>query len=216
MTLPSNQELKKIWAEVPSDYYFHLNFFQKLWHDVKWKTIKNLLLCYKSRPFRILEIGCSSGHLSSLLFQLYPKARVTGIDVYKSAIVEAQKRFWGIEFLVADAHRLPFKDNSFDVIVTSETIEHVKNPSKMLSELARVLSKKGIGLIEMDSGSLLFRIIWYFWTTYGKGKVWKNAHLYPFTAVELEEIILKSKLHIREKHFSHLGMAVTFMVSKNQ
>ena len=51
-----------------------------------------------------------------------------------------------------------------------------------------VLKKNGRAIISMDSGSLLFRSAWYFWTK-TKGKVWKDAHLHEFNAQILEYTI---------------------------
>lgn len=213
MSLPDTKTLKQIWAEVPPDYYYRLNYWQGLWHEWKWLVIKHLALSRSVSPKKILEVGCSSGHLSGLLQELFPRAKVTGIDVYTEAVVEARRRFPQIKFLVADAHRLPFRAGYFDLVICSETIEHVVNPNKVLHEIGRVLKPDGMAIVEMDSGSLLFRTIWFVWTRFGRGRVWKRAHLHPFTANELEQVISGNGLTIRKKMFSHFGMAVSFLIS---
>lgn len=214
MSLPHKRFLNEIWTQVPADYYFKLNYFQKLWHERKWQVFKQLFNSIAKEPKTVLEIGCSGGHLTGKLAEHFPHAKITGIDVYKPAIEEARTRFPRLKFLVADAHKLPFKSRSFDLILTSETIEHVVDPGKMLTEIYRVLKNDGAALIEMDSGSWLFRCIWWLWTNFGKGKVWKNAHLHPFTEKELEQLILKSDFILKHKIFSHFGMAVSFLVTK--
>ena len=45
--------------------------------------------------------------------------------------------------VVADAHNLPFKDNSFDNVMLIEVLEHLKAPAKAVSEMHRILDKKG-------------------------------------------------------------------------
>jgi ubiquinone/menaquinone biosynthesis C-methylase UbiE len=213
MNIPDQKRLEEIWAEVPADYYFRLNYLQRLWHDWKWMIIKHLVTQSGKSPKTILEVGCSGGHLAGLMQQLFPKAKITGIDVYEPAVKEAKKRFPKITFLVADAHKLPFKNNTFDLVYCSETIEHVVDPGLMLHEISRVMKKDGEALVEMDSGSPLFRIVWYFWTKFGKGIVWKDAHLHPFTSKELEAVINSNGFAIKEKMFSHFGMAVSFLVN---
>lgn len=212
--LPDKETLEKIWAEVPPDYYNKLNYGQKLWHEWKWLIIKHLITQNHKRPNKILEVGCSNGHLAGFIASLYPKASVVGIDVYEDAIKLARRSYPKIKFKIADAHRLPFRDNSFDLIVCSETIEHVLNPKKVLYEISRVMKKDGEALVEMDSGSPMFRFIWYFWTNFGKGRVWKYAHLHPFTARELENLISANGFLIKQKTLSHFGMAVSFLISK--
>lgn len=212
--VPNKKTLRKIWEQVPTDYYYNINWLQYIWHGWKWQVFKNFLSGIK--PRRILEVGCSSGHLTKQLAVLFPKSHITGIDVYTQAIKEAQRRFPNLSFIVADAHKLPFKNNSFDLILCSETIEHVTNPQKMLHEIARVLKKNGVALIEMDSGSWLFRIVWWWWTTFHRGRVWREAHLYPFTAHALEHLIVSNGFRVQKKVFSHLGMAVSFLIKKNE
>lgn len=225
MQIPEDKVLKKIWAEVPPDYYFRLNYFQKLWHEWKWLVIRHLITHGRGSPaehsrkrrekhMRILEIGCAGGHLSGLLAGVFPDAEVVGVDVYESAIEEARRRWPNLTFQVADAHRLPFKNGVFDLVMMSETIEHLVDPEKVLHEIGRVLKKDGRALVEMDSGSPLFRLVWFFWTRFGRGRVWSQAHLHPFTAGELENLITGNGFHIREKMFSHFGMAVSFLVSR--
>jgi ubiquinone/menaquinone biosynthesis C-methylase UbiE len=175
--------------------------------------MKQLILHSQPSPKNILEIGCASGHLTSLLADLFPKAKVTGIDIYTPAIKAAKSRFPHINFKVADAQKLPFASDTFDLVLTSETIEHVLDPAQMLHEIGRVLKSSGKALIEMDSGSLLFRLIWFGWSRWGKGRVWKEAHLHPFTSEELESLIKNNGLDVSSKVLSHLGMAVTFLVT---
>jgi len=49
--------------------------------------------------------------------------------------------------LVADAHTLPFEDNSYEIVICREVLEHVKDPQKVLSELHRVLMPGGTLLL---------------------------------------------------------------------
>lgn len=46
--------------------------------------------------------------------------------------------------IVADAHSLPFKDEEFEYILCTEVLEHLKNPSKAVSEMKRVLKNDGV------------------------------------------------------------------------
>ncbi len=133
--------------------------------------------------------------------------------MYQKAIEYAKKRYPQITFLVADAHKLPFKANSFDLVVSYETIEHVTDPPKILAEIRRVLKDNGLTIIAMDSGNWLFRIVWFIWER-SKGKIWQGAHLHPFHHTELEQTIKDSRFIVKEKIFTHLGMEVTFVLKK--
>lgn len=78
----------------------------------------------------ILDIGTGNGHIF----------RDSGLDVTALDINELKPS----EFpqVVADAHALPFKDNSFDYCVLGEILEHVHNPILVMREAARVARKR--------------------------------------------------------------------------
>lgn len=210
------KRLKEIWAQVPADYYdqgIKKNPLQHLWHTKKLAEILKLLptdLPAGRQALKILDVGCSSAVLTAQIAKTLPKSKVTGLDSYKKAIEFARKKYPHINFIIADAHKLPFGDKSFDLVICTETLEHVIDPKKALMEMKRVLHPKGRAIISMDSGSLLFRTIWYFWTK-SKGKVWENAHLHEFNAKLLEDLIRETGFKIKKKNYSHLGMAVTFL-----
>jgi len=150
----------------------------------------------------------------SRLSKSFPNAKYTGVDIYDKAVEYASKTYPYIKFIVASADNLPFSNNSFDLILFYETIEHVQNPSECLKEIKRVLKNDGTLILTMDSGSLLFKITWFFWEN-TKGKIWKGAHLHPFNHKELEKLISDCKFKIRNKIFSFLGMEVTFILGKD-
>lgn len=215
----AKKRLKKIWAQVPPDYYdkgIKNNHLQKIWHNRKLSQILKLLPKekYHRQTLKILDVGCSSAVLTAEIAKVLPKSKVTGLDSYKEAVVFARKKYPHISFVVADAHRIPFKNKVFDIVVCTETLEHVLDPKLVLSEIKRVLKKDGQAIISMDSGSILFRAIWFFWTK-TKGRVWENAHLHEFNAKLLENSIKQAGFKIRKKDFSHFGMAVTFLASHN-
>lgn len=100
----------------------------------------------------ILDIGCGYGALSCVLTK--EGARCTGTEIDKNALSLA-KRFSstilkksGPRFLQVKGELLPFKNNSFDVVVLFDVIEHVGKPSIVLEESQRVLKKDGILYVE--------------------------------------------------------------------
>ncbi len=203
-----------IWDQVPVDYYqigTKNNLFQKIWHRKKIKNSFSILRDLKFKNF--LDIGCASGYFISEIAKIYPHVKFYGIDIYDKAISYAKTVYHNIDFKVASAEKLPFKNETFDLIINVETIEHVENPEKVLVEIKRVLKKNGTAIITMDSGSLLFRIVWFIWEN-STGRVWKGAHLHPFRHDELGRIINAAGFKIKKKIFSNFGMEVTFVFSK--
>jgi len=88
------------------------------------------------RPL-VLDAGCGEGLGLSRLAASLPQARLLGVDKNPSALSLARASHNG-DLLLADVCRLPFADDSFDLAVCLEVLEHVQEPSMGMSELARV------------------------------------------------------------------------------
>ncbi len=208
------KNLTAIWQQVPVDYYdqgVKNNFLQSIWHRQKWSVLKKII---SGKKFNlVLDVGCASGTFTNQLAKFLPESKICGVDTYDSAIKFAREKYPYLNFTVADAHKLPFKENYYDLIICYETIEHVVNPLLVLKEMRRVLKKDGMTILAMDSGSLMFRIIWWFWEK-TRGRVWEGAHLHPFHHDHLEKVIRESGFKIQQKKFSHLGMEVLFLLKK--
>lgn len=212
----SGLNLEEIWDQVPSDYYqrsVETNLLQRMWHTRKLKMVIKVMGGEKNMPKKILDVGCASGWFLSKLWEEYPKASYAGVDVHKKAIDYGKKRYKNLKLICADAHSLPFPNESFDVVICTEVLEHVKNPEKVLREIKRVLTKDGIAIIEMDSGNLLFRAIWYWWVHLRRG-VWRDSHIHTFDTAILQNLILESGFLIVRKETFNLKMAVAFVVKK--
>jgi ubiquinone/menaquinone biosynthesis C-methylase UbiE len=91
---------------------------------------------------QLLEVGCGTGHWSEYFSS--KGFEVTGIDISAHMIKAAQrKNIANCRFTVADGENIPFAAQSFDVAAAITTLEFTPNPTKMLSEMARCVKKKG-------------------------------------------------------------------------
>ena len=88
-------------------------------------------------PPRILEVGVGEGEVADRVARRFPDAFVTGIDLPDPTLAEhwSSKRF-AASF--ADIGSLPFPDDSFDLVLAIEVLEHVPDPAAALRELGRV------------------------------------------------------------------------------
>lgn len=209
-----SKKIEDIWAQVPPDYYekgIKKNILQRIWHTKKFSTLKSIIDSKISN--NILDVGCASGSFTNNISNIFPNSTITGIDIYSSAIEYGKKKYPHINFILADAHHIPFEDNRFDLVICYETIEHLTNPLEVLREMRRVLKTEGTAIVAMDSGSLLFQVVWFLWEK-TKGNVWQGAHIHPYDHKELESVIKKAGFKIKNKRFSHLGMEVSFLLKK--
>jgi 2-polyprenyl-3-methyl-5-hydroxy-6-metoxy-1,4-benzoquinol methylase len=93
---------------------------------------------------RTLDAACGEGYGSSLLAK--SAASVEGVDISDLAIEHAQNRYGslrGLAFRKADCTELPFDDDEFDRVVSFETLEHLAEHDRLLSEFRRVLKPDG-------------------------------------------------------------------------
>lgn len=197
--------------QIPVDYYQSANFWQRLWHNKKWQTVGSLLT---KKEKKILDLGCASGYSTCQIGRFVPQAEIVGIDVSEKLIKFAKKKYPSFKFLIANGEDLPFGDKSFDTVICTEVLEHLVSPKKVLQEIQRVLTPRGKLILELDAGSPLFRLIWFFWSHFFRGKVWDDSHLHRFTVKKLEDLLRGNGFLIEKKIVTHLGMAVTFLASK--
>jgi len=90
---------------------------------------------------RVLDVGCGPGLLSESLAK--HAASVEGIDFSEAMIEQARRLRSGAMFRVANAEKLPFSDDDFDVAVCCYTSHHFARPETVYTELLRVLKPGG-------------------------------------------------------------------------
>ena len=74
---------------------------------------------------------------------------IIALDISKEEIAEAIRNEAYAQWVCADARKLPFKNNSFDLIVCSEVLTHLHEYKRPLAEFKRVLSSDGIIIIDI-------------------------------------------------------------------
>jgi ubiquinone/menaquinone biosynthesis C-methylase UbiE len=104
---------------------------------------------------RLLEVGCGAGAVLAVLGQEFPGVRLTGVDIEPKQLEFARGHLEraGVEATLAeaDAHALPFADDSFDHVWMMWFLEHLADPPAALREARRVLVPDGrITVIEVD------------------------------------------------------------------
>ncbi len=97
----------------------------------------------------ILEVGSGRGGGLAFLNHRYKPAKATGLDLDKSAIKFCNKNHANesLEFFQGNAEKLPFEDNSVDVVINVESSHRYENIRTFLAEVKRVLRPGGSFLI---------------------------------------------------------------------
>ncbi len=139
-----------------------------------WIKKRNITKELAGNPRRVLDVGCGWGR------ELVRFNNAVGVDVCLPFLKTA-KNYTSNELVLSDASSLPFKDNSFDLAIMSEVIEHLNNPDEAIKQIKRAL-KEGGKIIVQTPNKLL---------TGGKVISKDRGHVHEFTPSELIKFITK-------------------------
>jgi SAM-dependent methyltransferase len=105
--------------------------------DLNKKCISYILSQVTPNMESVIDIGCGRGFFLQKLVEKKAK-NIWGCDLFDAVAVE------GTTYQQGNIEALPFPDNSFDVVICSHILEHVKDFDKAVSEIKRVAKKKVI------------------------------------------------------------------------
>ena len=95
---------------------------------------------------KILDVGCGDGATEIFMNKYFPSWNISAIDISVKSIEEAKsKNIKGSEFKIYDGKKIPFEDNSFDVIFMAGVLHHIDLSlhNGILQDINRVLKTKG-------------------------------------------------------------------------
>lgn len=164
------------------------------------EEVASIINKYFSPP-NVLDVGCAFGYLVLALRGLGIEAH--GFDVSEYAISHASTLIK--DFLKvgdADTEVFPYEDNSFSLVVSTECMEHLRNPSNAIKEMARVLKPSGHAFICTPNITIWRRLY---------GKLFGGSVLHP-SELTKEEWIRK----FNEFGFTYIGDPYTVMSRKDR
>lgn len=92
-------------------------------------------------PQTILDAGCGEGFTMDRLAKFGLGKKIEGVEYSKDAIMLGKKLFPNLTFKQGSAYDLPYKGNSFDLVICTEILEHLDVPPKALKEALRISKK---------------------------------------------------------------------------
>lgn len=123
----------------------------------RWRNsaLKELCAALKgevsSPQIRVLDLACGTGDVTLKLAEMLPEAMITGADLSRGMLREAEKKLERMDesvrrrvcFMQADALALPFADNEFDAVTIAYGVRNFENLSAGYSEMRRVMRPGG-------------------------------------------------------------------------
>jgi SAM-dependent methyltransferase len=116
------------------DRKFYPNF-QNHWDDL---ALRNKILSNLNPEFRVLDYGAGSGFVKEMNFKDLG-AKIAGIDMDSSVLTNP----FLDEAFITNGSVLPFEEDSFDLVISDNVLEHLENPRTVFSEISRVLKSNG-------------------------------------------------------------------------
>ncbi len=186
---------------------------------------KNILSCDKHAVLKlipadvksVLDLGCGRGGMALEISKIRPKAKVIGVDGDMEYVKLAEKMYKSdnLTFIHAKIdEKLNFKENSFDLVIFIDVIEHLLNPAFVLKEIHNLLKPDGILIVSTDNVFYIRNFIKYILQSYGilkvKTHIWYdldrfyawNHHLYTWQIDTLYTLLKVNGFELISNHFS--------------
>lgn len=149
MKAPDAREIEEITKAHPMEYLCNHPFFMIRWIERARRELLLKTIAPKTGEI-IADIGCERGHLLSMIHKKCPQVKkLIGADLSNHALIEAKRlavwERWDAtsEFLLCDARNVSLPDNSVDVAISSNVLEHLPDPEQGFAELCRITKPGG-------------------------------------------------------------------------
>ena len=116
---------------------------------------------WRHKPARILDVGCGRGFYLKLLSKAAFVKEVVGIDINPSRVREVRDYFPSqtkLTLSCGSANQLPLKAESFDCVICSEVLEHLKDDAGAVNEIKKVLRPQGLLVVSVPN--MDFPFLW--------------------------------------------------------
>lgn len=145
------------------------NLLTKLLKDIKSNT-------------KVLDIGCGSGENTKILKNTN---QYYGIDISENVLKDAYTNKV-TNLCLGTANALPFKSNSFGLVLSLDVLEHLDDEKTAIQEVYRILTKNGICIVTVPA----LRFLW-------SGHDVVNQHRKRYTKNELKDLLVSNKFTIK-------------------
>ncbi|HEY8173339.1 MAG TPA: methyltransferase domain-containing protein [Dehalococcoidia bacterium] len=158
-------------------------------------------------PSRVLDVGCGDGR--HILEAARRGCFSVGIDYDAAELRKARERTrrHRIDFVVADASKLPFRDGAFDAVICTETLEHLPDDNGAIEEIVRVGRDGALlhGAVPSHFTELLYwRLSHGYWHTPG-------GHVRIYRPTELTAKLRAAGLRLADVRYVHFVDSIVWL-----
>lgn len=149
----------------------------------------------------LLDCGCGTGNLISMLAKRFPNKRYLGVDITEKMIDVARKKaIPGAEFICSDSENMKILVDTFDVITCVHSFHHYPHPKAFLKEAYRLLKKNGRLIIRDNAENNAFMHWWMnrvFLPIYSNG-MRKSGDIHEYSPKEMRILADEVGLEIEQ------------------
>lgn len=153
----------------------------------------------------IVDIGC--GNASQLSQYFKGGKSIVGIDIDPKTVKEAKSMYKYIDFLCADARCIPFQDETFDLVIATEVIEHFEEGRPFVAEAFRICRKGGTMVLSTPNylrwSSLFSRFIGLLKND--KHPHNPKSHVKEYSPYKLIKLLRSKGFHVDAVYFGSLN-----------
>ncbi|MDJ0555881.1 MAG: bifunctional 2-polyprenyl-6-hydroxyphenol methylase/3-demethylubiquinol 3-O-methyltransferase UbiG [Microcoleaceae cyanobacterium MO_207.B10] len=157
-------------------------------NPIRGKFVIDLFKQYQiSNSHQIIEIGCGGGIFCEYIAR--QGYNILGVDISSGSISVAQehalKNNLTVNYQTASVYELPFADESFDVVMSSDFLEHIEDLERAIYEMSRILKQNGLFIFDTISRSE--KSVQTYMSLESQGLIPPGVHD-PFLFVQPEEL----------------------------
>lgn len=146
-------DVKKHYENEHYDWITDPKFPEKMLHDKRKAAMYIKSRTYTSHGESVLDIGCGTG----LITQVLP-GNVTGLDISQWKLDRAKIHVPTATFIQGDAEKLPFTENTFDVVCCTDCLEHLERPELVVEGAYRILKPRGYFIGTVPSKHIIWKM----------------------------------------------------------
>jgi SAM-dependent methyltransferase len=182
-----------------------LEFYERYWQDKRFQKIddesiwkaKMLLSVIPKRDYKLIaEMGCGTSHVLNLVADELKVQHRIGVELSKKALITAVNLYPKLSGLQADVAYVPLKNNSVDLLILSDILEHLPKPVNFLRDVGKVADFLALNIpIERSLFPKLFEKFSGAKSQIETGEH-KAGHLFEWTTNEVEKLLGCANLKI--------------------
>ena len=124
-------------------------FFDRFFNPVYKRRLAEHIASLCDDNSSILDVGCDDGSVAEMIMELNPSLKIKGIDIQANHPSKIPRKIY-------NGKKIPYPDNSFDIVMVLDVLHHTKDILSILKEIKRV-SKKCVIIKDHTTNSIFSR-----------------------------------------------------------